>query len=149
MTRLPVEFVVPRNTIAGIRRCAEFMPRDGNREVRIHVRGEALVARRWINGHFATGHSVLRAHLEDVPDGVVVRGTVAASGLDLVLIMIWFAAAAGLIALGVAYQAAWIVVVALVPLTFGVIFASWLPRAVQDGRDVLRRALIADLSEGC
>ena len=90
---------------------------------------------------------MLRARLTEEPDGVRVRGTVAPSGLDLVLVAIWLAAAAGIATLGAVYQngVAWLV--ALLPLAFGAVFAAWLPGAARSGHDVLLRAL-ADLGEG-
>lgn len=145
MLRVPVDLVLPRSTTADVRRRAASVPRRGPREVRVRARGDALVARRWVHGPYATGHSVLRARLQDVPDGVLVRGAVAPSGLDLAMVVTWFAAAAGVAALGIAGENGTALAVALVPLAFGAVFASWLPRAVRDGHDVLCRALLADL----
>ena len=106
------------------------------------------MARRWVQGQNATGHCVLRARLEEVPGGVRVRGTVAPSGLDLTLVVTWFVAALGIGVLGVAYANVVALVVALVPLAFGIVSATWLPRDVRAGRDVIERALVADLGSG-
>lgn len=111
----------------------------------MRLRGDVLIARRWVPGYAATGHSVLRARLHDVPDGVLVRGLITASGLDIVLIAIWFVAALALLALGVVLQSWPAMAIALVPLAFGVAFTAGLPRAVRDGRDVILRDLNADL----
>lgn len=146
MLRVPVDLFLPRVSTADVRRRIAELPRRGH-EVRVRVRDDVLVARRWAPGAHASGHSVLRARLTEEPDGVRIRGAVAPSGLDLVLVAIWFAAAGGIAALGAVYQneVAWLV--ALLPLAFGAVFAAWLPEAARSGHDVLRRALTG-LGEG-
>ncbi|WP_265522860.1 hypothetical protein [Oerskovia flava] len=143
MLRLPVDLLLPRTTIEIVGRRAGDRPRAP--EVRIRVRGTELLARRWVQGHFATGHSVLRARLEEVPDGVRVRGAVAPSGLDLTLVGTWFVAALGIGAMGVAHANGVALLVALLPLAFGIFFAAGLPRDLRSGREVLERTLRADL----
>jgi hypothetical protein len=140
---MPVDLLLPRTAVVDVGRRAGTRPRGA--EVRIRVRGDALVARRWVQGHHATGHSVLRARLEDVPDGVRLRGTVAPSGLDLTLVGIWCASAVALAVLGAASADVVVLLVALVPLAFGVASAARLPRDVRSGREVLQRTLLAEL----
>ena len=143
MLRVPFDLLLPRVSTADVRRRAAELPRRGQ-EVRVRVRDDVLVARRWAPGAHASGHSVLRARLTE---GVRLRGTVAPSGLDLVLVAIWLAATAGIATLGAVHQngVAWLV--ALLPLAFGAVFAAWLPGAARSGHDVLLRAL-AGLGEG-
>ncbi|MBN0040767.1 hypothetical protein JN535_11390 [Cellulosimicrobium cellulans] len=140
MLRVPVDLLLPRVSTADVRRRAAELPRRGQ-EVRVRVRGDLLVARRWASGAHASGHSVLRARLTQEPGGVRVRGAVVPSGLDLLLVAIWLAAAGGLAALGAVYdsEVAWFV--ALLPLAFGAVFAAWLPGAARAGHAVLLRAL--------
>ncbi|MFJ4233438.1 hypothetical protein [Cellulosimicrobium cellulans] len=145
MLRVPVDLLLPRVSTADVRRRAAELPRRGQ-EVRVRVRGDVLVARRWASGAHASGHSVLRARLTQEPDGVRVRGAVAPSGLDLLLVAIWLAAAGGLATLGAVYQSGVAWCVALLPLAFGVVFAAWLPGAARAGHDVLLPTL-ADLGE--
>ena len=136
MLRVPHDLLLPRVSTADVRRRAAELPRRGQ-EVRFRVRGDVLVARRWASGAHASGHSVLRARLAQEPDGVRVRGAVAPSGLDLLLVAIWLAAAGGLATLGAVYQSGVAWCVALLPLAFGAAFAAWLPGAARAGHDAL------------
>ncbi|QJW35301.1 hypothetical protein [Cellulosimicrobium protaetiae] len=140
MLRLRVDLLLPRVSTADVRQRAAELPRRGQ-EVRVRVRGDVLVARRWVNGVHATGHSVLRARLTEEPDGVRVRGAVTPSELDLVMVATWLAAAGGLATLGAVYQSGVAWLVALIPLAFGAVFAAWLPGAARAGHDVLLRTL--------
>lgn len=144
MLRVPFDLLLPRVSTSDVRRRAAELPR--RQEVRVRVRDDVLVARRWGPGTHASGHSVLRARLTEEPDGVRVRGAVAPSGLDLALVAIWLAAAVGIASLGAVYQSGVAWLVALLPLAFGAVFAAWLPGAARSGHDVLLRAL-ADLGE--
>lgn len=137
MLRLPLDVTVPRATVAGLAQRARSRPRGS--EVRVRVRGDALVARRWVGGPFATGHCVLRARLDQSTEGVRVHGTVAPSGLDLTLVLIWFVAALGVVCIAAGQSA--LALVALVPLGFGAGYAASLPRDVRRGREVLVRTL--------
>lgn len=136
MLRVPVDLLLPRVSTADVRRRAAELPRRGQ-EVRFRVRGDVLVARRWASGAHASGHSVLRARLAQEPDGVRVRGAVAPSGLDLLLVAIWLAVAGGLATLGAVYQSGVAWCAALLPLAFGAAFAAWLPGAARAGHDAL------------
>ena len=104
-----------------------------------------MVVRRWVQGVHATGHSVVRARLVQTPDGLSVRGTVAPSGIDLVLVAVWVLATLGIAVLTLALDGGALVLLALVPLVFGVASVATLPRAVREGREVvvqtLRRAV--------
>ena len=135
MLRVPVDLLLPRVSTSDVRRRAAELPR--RQEVRVRVRDDVLVARRWASGAHASGHSVLRARLAQEPDGVRVRGAVAPSGLDLLLVAIWLAAAGGLATLGAVYQSGVAWCVALLPLAFGAAFAAWLPGAARAGHDAL------------
>ncbi|MCB7135880.1 hypothetical protein [Cellulosimicrobium marinum] len=142
MLRTDLDLVLPGATASQVRALADAPPGTLPDGVRVRVRDDLLVARRWVHGTYATGHSVLRARLGEEPDGVRVRGTVGPSGLDLGLVVIWFVAAAALATLGVTAEEPVALLVALVPLVLGVLYASWLPRSVRDGHDVLSRSLL-------
>lgn len=143
MFRAPLDVTVPRVTVASLDHRARSRPRGA--EVRVRVSGDALVARRWVRGHFATGHSVLRARLEQTHGGLRVQGTVAPSGLDLTLAVVWWLGAIGVVAVGVAAGAGAVTFLAFVPAVFGVWSVAMLPRDVRAGRDVIERTLVAEL----
>lgn len=143
MLTLPFDLVLPSATIESVDRLARSLPRQGS--VRLRVRGDVMIARRWVQGVHATGHSVVRARLVQTADGLSVRGTVAPSGIDLVLVAVWVLATLGIAVLTLALDGGALVLLALVPLFFGVASVATLPRAVREGREAvvqtLRRAV--------
>jgi hypothetical protein len=141
--RLPVDLLLPGTTLATAERQARGLARHG--DVRVRVRGDEMVARRWVQGISATGHSVLRARLVEVPDGLRVRGTVAPSGLDLALVVVWALATLGVVAVSVVADGGALVLLALVPAVFGVVYAAMLPSAVREGRDRIEQTVRAVL----
>ena len=143
MLRLLVDLLLPGTTLELAGRRAKGLAH--HRDVKVRVRGDELVARRWVQGVYATGHSVLRARLVETPDGLRVHGTVAPSGLDLVLVALWGLAAIGVAAVTVVADGGALVLLALVPAVFGAGNAATLPRAVREGRDLIERTLRAAL----
>lgn len=138
---LPFDVVLPGATIESVDR--QSRARLLGTGVRLRFRGDTMVARRWVQGVYATGHSVVRARLVETPDGLRVLGSVTPSGIDLVLVAIWVLAALGIAAVTLASGGGVLVMFALVPLAFGVAFAAMLPRAVREGREVVERSLRA------
>lgn len=141
MLSLPFDVVLPGATLETVDRYARA--RLLGTDVRLRFRGDTMVARRWVQGVYATGHSVVRARLVETPDGLRVLGSVAPSGIDLVIVAICALAALGIAAVTLVSGGGALVLLALVPLAFGIAFAAMLPRAVREGREVVERALRA------
>lgn len=141
--RLPLDVLVPGASIASA--SAGAGTRRAGGQVRVRVSGDRLLARRWVRGHFATGHAVGRARLEQSPAGLRILGRVAPSGLDLAILAAWAAATVGIVAIGFHADQPALALIALLPLAFGVGYASFLPRAVREGREVIERFLLAEL----